>query len=77
MPNINRTDVAAVHHAERIIRDQLDRPGSLCPDDAAEMTVAGFTASFERRGGLRRVVLAGGWEVDPAAHVVTPVRVPA
>lgn len=49
--------------AERYVRDHLD-----CSYHRAERLVAAFDASVERKDGLRRVVLTGRWEVDPAAR---------
>lgn len=77
----DRTDPQAAHHAEHLIRDVLDRAevvdsetddATLPLDYAAEQVTGAFAARFECRDGLRRVVLTGQWEVDPAA-VTIPV----
>jgi hypothetical protein len=40
----------------------------------AQVALSNHTANFERRDGLRRVVLAGEWEVDPAAVAAGQAR---
>lgn len=81
------TDPSAAHHAERAIFDVLDRTEQFNAEDdewqlptdlAAREVVGQFTAHFEHRDGLRRVVLTGEWEVDPAAVAARqPVDTPA
>jgi hypothetical protein len=75
-----RTDPAAAHRAEHHVQDLMedaisrgvDGP-SLHVEQAAVKVVDSFTAHFERRDGLRRVVLTGEWEVDPAVVVARQV----
>ena len=81
----DRTDPQAAHHTEHLIRDVLDRAEVVDPDTdeatlpldyAAERVTGTFAARFEHRDGMRRVVLTGQWEVDPAA-VTIPAPVTA
>lgn len=76
MLTTERTDPGAGHRAEAAVFDVLDRTEQFNAEDdewqlptdlAAREVVSQFTAHFEHRDGLRRVVLTGEWEVDPAA----------
>ncbi|MEO3929268.1 hypothetical protein ABGB07_36265 [Micromonosporaceae bacterium B7E4] len=76
MPITMPTDQGAAHHAELAIYDVLDRAEQFNAEDdewqlpldlAAKQVVCQFIAHWEHRDGLRRVVLTGGWEVDPNA----------
>lgn len=58
------TDHLAAIHAVGILRD-LPHVGQR----AAETIVDHHSVSFEHKDGLRRIVLTGGWEVDPATAV--------
>lgn len=83
MPITEHTDPAAAHRAEQHIQDLMEdaiQRGTAGPElhveGAAVKVVDSFTAHFEHRDGLRRVVLTGEWEVDPAAvtaRQATPV----
>ena len=63
------SDPLAAHHAERHLGEILrDAATDRCSaDDAARAYIGQHDARFERENGLRRVVLVGAWEVDPAA----------
>lgn len=65
-PNDPRATITAVGD----IRDRLTSVPTDWDDHDAQITaeavLAGLVARFERRDGLRRVVLYGDWEVDPA-----------
>lgn len=61
-------DPLAAVHAERTIRDLLDRERHLTAETAADLITASVGAHFEYRSGQRRLVITTDWEVDPAAH---------
>lgn len=78
-----RTEAAAAtnvtNELERLLADALndmyrenyDPDAGYVARIAAEAVAAHYTVTYQRRGGLRRAVLYGAWEVDPAA-VVAP-----
>lgn len=76
------TEALAAVRAEQIIRATLENRASRDEEDdeyiepavGARAVVDAHTVQFEHRDGLRRVVLASEWEVDPA---VTKVPAPA
>jgi len=53
--------------AERYVREHLESRHGGERSPVAAAVVSGFDASIERKDSLRRVVLVGRWEVDPAA----------
>jgi hypothetical protein len=75
-------DFGAAHRAQHIVADLLDAQGLAQAGDSAVADagrlVDEFEVHFEHRDGLRRVVLTGEWEVDPAVVVARQVAtVPA
>jgi len=67
---MTHTDQLANNAAGHAITDILDRAGDgidLDSDVVGRLVADAHEVTWEQRDGLRRLVLRGTWEIDPAA----------